>query len=199
MYSRLIILVLGLLAHSQVLAQDNCTEIDTCEECTLTECQWVQCLYEDSSCQRNDPAEFCELKECNSTTTTTEAPTTPTTEAPTTPTTEVPTTTTEVPTTTTEAPTTPAPTEAPTTPAPTEAPTTPAPTEAPTTPAPTEVPTTTTEATTTVKPCPPCPSNRHFDAASFFGGIVLAVAILAVAYAAWRFYKSRNERNYHTL
>nr|XP_045625801.1 salivary glue protein Sgs-4-like isoform X1 [Procambarus clarkii] len=207
--------LLGLLALSPVYSQDNCTTIDSCEACTSSHCNWVQCYNMPSSCQANEPAEGCQLISCTKNVTTTEPPTTTTepptttTEPPTT-TTEPPTTTTEPPTTTTEPPTTT--TEPPTTT--TELPTTT--TELPTTttelpPTTTEPPTTTTELpttttpeapttvipTTTAAPCPP--TRRHFDAASFFGGMVLAVAILAVAYAAWRFYKSRNERNYHTL
>ncbi|CAL4104693.1 unnamed protein product [Meganyctiphanes norvegica] len=134
-------------------------------------------------------------------TTTTAAPTEPpTTAPPTEPPTEPPTTlppTTEAPT---EPPTTAAPTEPPTTAAPTqpptEAPTTAAPTEPPTE-APTDAPT--TAPTTTAAPAPPVPEPRHFDAGSFIGGMVLAVAIIAVMYAAWRFWKQRNDRNYHTL
>ncbi|XP_037783947.1 salivary glue protein Sgs-4-like isoform X1 [Penaeus monodon] len=184
--------LLGLMAAAHAGANDpvisdNCTLIDSCELCQNSSCHWVQCLSDDPSCQDNPGAEMCHEVPC--TITTTEVPTTteiPTTEPPT----EPPTTEPPPETTTT---TTPAPTEPPTTAPPTEPPTTEPPTEPPT-----EAPTTLPPATTTAKPCP-TPDGRHFDAPSFFGGMVLAVGILAVAYAAWRFYKSRNERNYHTL
>lgn len=186
--------LLGLMAAAQALPNDpvtldNCTEIDTCELCLDSSCHWVQCTDEDPSCQKNPSSEMCEEVSCANATTTTETPTTteiPTTETPTDP------PTTEPPPETTTTPT-PAPTEPPTTPPPTEPPTTEPPTEPPT-----EAPTTLPPPTTTAKPCP-TPDGRHFDAPSFFGGMVLAVGIVAVAYAAWRFYKSRNERNYHTL
>ncbi|CAD7084382.1 unnamed protein product [Hermetia illucens] len=50
--------------------------------------------------------------------------------------------------------------------------------------------------TTTVKPPPNC---RHFDGPSFIGGIVLTIGLLAISFVAYKFYKARNERNYHTL
>ncbi|OWF53174.1 sialomucin core protein 24-like [Mizuhopecten yessoensis] len=71
----------------------------------------------------------------------------------------------------------------------TPAPTTPAP--APTTPAP-----------TTPAPAPTPASNtgmQHFDGASFVGGIILAVGVIAIAFFGCKFYKARKERNYHTL
>ncbi|XP_042867608.1 sialomucin core protein 24-like isoform X3 [Penaeus japonicus] len=173
--------LLGLMAAAHALGNDpiisdNCTVIDNCELCLNSSCHWLQCINDDPSCQDNPESEMCHDVPC----------TIPTTVAPPT---EPPT---EPPTTEAPATTTPAPTEPPT-PPPTEPPTTEAPTEPPT-----EAPTTLPPATTTEKPCP-TPDGRHFDAPSFFGGMVLAVGILAVAYAAWRFYKSRNERNYHTL
>ncbi|XP_042867606.1 gibberellin-regulated protein 14-like isoform X2 [Penaeus japonicus] len=209
--------LLGLMAAAHALGNDpiisdNCTVIDNCELCLNSSCHWLQCINDDPSCQDNPESEMCHDVPCTIPTTVA-PPTEPPTEPP----------TTEAPATTTPAPTeppTPPPTEPPTTEAPTEppteAPTTQPPTtEAPTRPLlrhlqhslrpqkpppepPTEAPTTLPPATTTEKPCP-TPDGRHFDAPSFFGGMVLAVGILAVAYAAWRFYKSRNERNYHTL
>ncbi|XP_065352962.1 sialomucin core protein 24-like [Cloeon dipterum] len=64
----------------------------------------------------------------------------------------------------------------------------------------TTVPTTTsTKApSTTVAPVPPVP-GRKFDGPSFIGGIVLALGCMAISFVAWKFYKARTERNYHTL
>jgi len=57
--------------------------------------------------------------------------------------------------------------------------------------------TTPSPSTTTAKPQPqPC---RRFDGPSFIGGIVLAVGLAGIGYVIWKFYKSRTERNYHTL
>lgn len=42
-------------------------------------------------------------------------------------------------------------------------------------------------------------AGRRFDAPSFIGGIVLSLGLLAVVYVGFKFYKSRTERNYHTL
>jgi len=39
----------------------------------------------------------------------------------------------------------------------------------------------------------------HFDGSSFIGGIVLTLGLLAIGLVAYKFYKARNERNYHTL
>ncbi|XP_066958555.1 integumentary mucin A.1-like [Macrobrachium rosenbergii] len=131
--------------------------------------------------------------------TTTEATTTPVPETTTTP--PVPeTTTTPTPETTTQPP---APETTTTPPVPETTTVTPEPETTTAAPVPetttaTPEPPTTTEAPTTTT-APPTPSGRHFDAASFFGGMVLAIAIVAVAYAAWHFYKSRNGRSYHTL
>jgi Multi-glycosylated core protein 24 (MGC-24), sialomucin len=33
----------------------------------------------------------------------------------------------------------------------------------------------------------------------FSGGIVLALGCMAISFVAWKFYKARTERNYHTL
>lgn len=43
------------------------------------------------------------------------------------------------------------------------------------------------------------PEGRHFDAASFIGGIVLCAGIIAIVFFGLKFYKARTERNYHTL
>ncbi|KAL3881486.1 hypothetical protein ACJMK2_027921 [Sinanodonta woodiana] len=42
-------------------------------------------------------------------------------------------------------------------------------------------------------------SKQHFDAASFVGGIVLCLGIVAIIFFGCKFYKARTERNYHTL
>lgn len=41
--------------------------------------------------------------------------------------------------------------------------------------------------------------NRQFDGPSFIGGIVLATGLMAIGFVAFKFYKARTERNYHTL
>ncbi|XP_076466254.1 sialomucin core protein 24-like [Babylonia areolata] len=62
-----------------------------------------------------------------------------------------------------------------------------------------------TDSTTTQAPATKSPSKgdqgggRHFDAASFIGGIVLCIGLVAIAYFALKFYKSRQGKNYHTL
>uniref|UniRef100_A0A6B0V015 Putative mucin core protein n=1 Tax=Ixodes ricinus TaxID=34613 RepID=A0A6B0V015_IXORI len=61
-------------------------------------------------------------------------------------------------------------------------------TEAPTTPA----------AVPTAAPSGQLP-ERHFDALSFVGGIILSLGCLAILYVGFKFYKARTERNYHTL
>ncbi|XP_022900738.1 sialomucin core protein 24-like [Onthophagus taurus] len=102
------------------------------------------------------------------------------------------TTTTELPTTTTPTTTT---TPATTT---TSTTTTPSTTISPTPPPPppsTTGKTTTESPHTTVQP----PKERHFDGASFFGGIILAVGLMAIGLVVLKFYKARAERNYHTL
>ena len=42
-------------------------------------------------------------------------------------------------------------------------------------------------------------SGQHFDGASFVGGIILCAGIIALIFFGLKFYKSRTERNYHTL
>ncbi|XP_063234832.1 integumentary mucin C.1-like [Bacillus rossius redtenbacheri] len=122
---------------------------------------------------------------------------TTTTVKPTTPTTIV--TTTLAPKTTVTTPNTTTPTT-PTTPAPdhTTVPptTTPAPNTTTTVPPtkPTVVP-----ASTTAAPTVPPSKDRRFDGPSFVGGIVLCLGILAIGFVAFKFYKARTERNYHTL
>ncbi|KAK9702972.1 Multi-glycosylated core protein 24 (MGC-24), sialomucin [Popillia japonica] len=77
------------------------------------------------------------------------------------------------------------------------------PTEPTTKPTPTTA-TTTSVPPTTVKPVDPTttpvpPKDRHFDGASFIGGIILAVGLMGIGFIAFKFYKARTERNYHTL
>lgn len=113
----------------------------------------------------------------NDTTTTTETTSTTsstTTEKPTTTTTPITTSTTITPNTTTLAPN--------------STTTTTTTTEVPTTPVP--VP------TTTMKPEPP---RTQWSTTSFIGGMVFAFGMMAIGFVSFKFYKARNERNYHTL
>ncbi|XP_045196666.2 sialomucin core protein 24-like [Mercenaria mercenaria] len=41
--------------------------------------------------------------------------------------------------------------------------------------------------------------SQHFDGASFIGGIVLCLGLVAIAFFGVKFYRARAERNYHTL
>ncbi|XP_018320919.1 threonine-rich protein isoform X3 [Agrilus planipennis] len=59
----------------------------------------------------------------------------------------------------------------------------------------TEVPHTSEVPVTTSTP----QHGRHFDGPSFIGGIVLASGLMAIGFVAFKFYKARTERNYHTL
>ncbi|GAB1861931.1 Sialomucin core protein 24 [Camponotus japonicus] len=54
---------------------------------------------------------------------------------------------------------------------------------------------TTAEPPTTSSPT----EHRHFDGLSFFGGIILATCLMAIATFSWKFYRQCNERNYRTL
>lgn len=64
-----------------------------------------------------------------------------------------------------------------------------------------------TSPTTTAKPTKPTTaapstggdSGQHFDGASFIGGIILCAGIVAIVFFGCKFYKARQERNYHTL
>ncbi|XP_055912475.1 uncharacterized protein LOC129946353 [Eupeodes corollae] len=104
---------------------------------------------------------------------------------------------TTTPATTTSSTTTPATTTSTTTSSTTSTTsTTPAPNSTTTT-TPVPSPTTTTEIpSTTAAPPVPC---HHFNGTSFIGGIVLTLGLLAISLVAYKFYKARNERNYHTL
>ncbi|CRL08116.1 CLUMA_CG020925, isoform A [Clunio marinus] len=41
--------------------------------------------------------------------------------------------------------------------------------------------------------------SSHWSTTSFIGGIIFTLGLVAIVFIAWKFYKSRNERNYHTL
>ena len=41
--------------------------------------------------------------------------------------------------------------------------------------------------------------SKHFDAASFIGGMVLSLGVVAICFFGYKFYKSRADKNYHTL
>lgn len=56
-----------------------------------------------------------------------------------------------------------------------------------------------TSATTTTTAAPAPHHSRQFDGPSFIGGIVLASGLMAIGFVAFKFYKARTERNYHTL
>lgn len=68
-----------------------------------------------------------------------------------------------------------------------------------TTPNPTSTTTTASSSTTTAIPAPSPSKDRHFDGLSFFGGIILATCLMAIAVFAWKFYRQCNEGNYRTL
>ncbi|XP_050348742.1 sialomucin core protein 24 isoform X2 [Nymphalis io] len=40
---------------------------------------------------------------------------------------------------------------------------------------------------------------RGFDGASFIGGIILTLGLLAIGFMGFKYYKNQTERNYHTL
>ncbi|CAB3246863.1 unnamed protein product [Arctia plantaginis] len=42
-------------------------------------------------------------------------------------------------------------------------------------------------------------ASRSFDGASFIGGIILTLGLLAVGFMGFKYYKNQTERNYHTL
>ncbi|XP_071448772.1 sialomucin core protein 24-like [Hetaerina americana] len=84
------------------------------------------------------------------------------------------------------------------------------PTTAPTTTTPVTTPSTTHVVPTSVipnstqnpeptKPTSAPETDRRFDGPSFIGGIVFALGVTAIGFVAWKFYKARTERNYHTL
>ncbi|KAG5671717.1 hypothetical protein PVAND_001897 [Polypedilum vanderplanki] len=67
----------------------------------------------------------------------------------------------------------------------------------------TTAPTTSTTPTplpTTTKPTPaPDHDRSQFSVTAFIGGMVFAFGMMAIGFIAFKFYKARNERNYHTL
>ncbi|XP_013421903.1 sialomucin core protein 24 [Lingula anatina] len=82
----------------------------------------------------------------------------------------------------------------------------PEPTSTPTTPSTSTPPTTVTASVTATTGTTPKPTptkggggGQHFDAASFIGGIVLTTGLFVLGFFGCKFYKSRVERNYHTL
>lgn len=52
---------------------------------------------------------------------------------------------------------------------------------------------------TTAAPQPLPPHPSRWSPTSFIGGMVFAFGMGAIGFVAWKFYKARNERNYHTL
>lgn len=52
--------------------------------------------------------------------------------------------------------------------------------------------------TTTVKPTPDH-DRSQFSVTAFIGGMVFAFGMMAIGFIGFKFYKARNERNYHTL
>nr|WEY07720.1 sialomucin core protein 24 [Ephestia kuehniella] len=54
--------------------------------------------------------------------------------------------------------------------------------------------------TVTPKTIVPTPVQaRGFDGASFVGGIILTLGLLAISFMGFKYYKNQTERNYHTL
>ncbi|XP_053604507.1 sialomucin core protein 24-like [Plodia interpunctella] len=54
--------------------------------------------------------------------------------------------------------------------------------------------------TVTPKTVVPTPVQaRGFDGASFVGGIILTLGLLAIGFMGFKYYKNQTERNYHTL
>ncbi|XP_047525145.1 porimin-like [Pieris napi] len=61
-----------------------------------------------------------------------------------------------------------------------------------------------TKATSTVAPydnatARPKEGHPGFDGASFVGGIILTMGLLAIGFMGFKYYKNHTERNYHTL
>ncbi|XP_031633205.1 integumentary mucin C.1-like [Contarinia nasturtii] len=97
------------------------------------------------------------------------------------------------PTTTTVAPTT----TTTTTTSSTTSSTTPSTTTSSTTPTPSN--STTVAPSTTPKPTPAPHPCGGFSGSSFIGGIVLTIGMIAIGFVAHKIYKSKFDRNYHTL
>ncbi|RXG70971.1 Sialomucin core protein 24 [Armadillidium vulgare] len=167
-------------------AVNNCSSYDSCEDCFKASCYWLGCG-DEQYCDV-EPMETCKVLECSNVTTI--APNT-TTISPndTTPTTtdETTTVTTEIPTTTDNTTTS---TSTTTTTTPNTTTTTPSTTTTP------NATTTSTPKSTTITPIPTsttteAPHQRHFDAGSFVGGMILALTLTAVSFAGWKFYRRR--------
>jgi CD164 antigen len=45
----------------------------------------------------------------------------------------------------------------------------------------------------------PEPPRSQWSTTSFIGGMVFAFGMMAIGFVSFKFYKARNERNYHTL
>ncbi|KAF2361646.1 CD164-related protein [Trinorchestia longiramus] len=172
--------------------EDPCSNFTTCSSCLEgpANCSWVDCGGLGMPFCTSTMAEPCLPTDCSANVTTmapTPGNTTTTTMSPDTTTTELPTTTTVITTTNPDI-TTESPNDTTTT---TEEPVT----TTTTTAVPTTVPTT---SSTTSAP-PPAPATGGFSAGSFFGGITLTLALLAVGYGGFKFYKTRYDVNYRTL
>ncbi|XP_063362869.1 uncharacterized protein LOC134651698 [Cydia amplana] len=61
-----------------------------------------------------------------------------------------------------------------------------------------KAPTTTEKAAVTTEK-PHALQARGFDGASFVGGIILTLGLLAIGFMGFKYYKAQTERNYHTL
>ena len=58
---------------------------------------------------------------------------------------------------------------------------------------------TTSTTTGTTTPGKSGGSGQSFDGASFVGGIILSLGIVAIIFFGLKFYKARKDQNYHTL
>lgn len=45
----------------------------------------------------------------------------------------------------------------------------------------------------------PSKNDKSFSFASFAGGVIFSTGLMAIGFVAFKFYKARTERNYHTL
>lgn len=45
----------------------------------------------------------------------------------------------------------------------------------------------------------PSKTDKSFSFASFAGGVIFSTGLMAIGFVAFKFYKARTERNYHTL
>ncbi|XP_030851299.1 porimin-like [Strongylocentrotus purpuratus] len=81
----------------------------------------------------------------------------------------------------------------------TEAPTKALSTKTPVTDAPTTKKMTESPAVGTTEKAADGGNSKGFSAGSFFGGIILAVAVLGIGFCGFKFYQSRQDKNYQTL